>query len=87
MPCPQWQAWSAHFADRELRNAFAIGFLILFVFIGTFTYVNFQLTAAPLSLSPMSLGLVYFVFLPSMITTPLAGRRGADASGRARASR
>jgi YNFM family putative membrane transporter len=67
-------AWIAHFRNRELRNAFAIGFLILFVFIGTFTYVNFQLTAEPISLSAMSLGLVYFVFLPSMVTTPLAGR-------------
>jgi YNFM family putative membrane transporter len=67
-------AWIAHFRNRELRNAFAIGFLILFVFIGTFTYVNFQLTAEPISLSAMSLSLVYFVFLPSMVTTPLAGR-------------
>jgi len=71
---PGTHAWTAQFMDRQLRNAFAIGFLILFVFIGTFTYVNFQLTAAPISLSPMALGLVYFVFLPSMITTPLAGR-------------
>ncbi|TIX26905.1 MAG: MFS transporter, partial [Mesorhizobium sp.] len=46
-------------------------------FIGTFTYVNFQLVTAPLSLSPMALGLVYFVFLPSMLTTPLAGRLAA----------
>ena len=61
----------------ELRACFTIGFLILFVFIGTFTYVNFQLVAAPLSLSPMALGLVYFVFLPSMLTTPLAGRVAA----------
>jgi predicted MFS family arabinose efflux permease len=67
-------AWKAHLANGELRSCFAIGFLILFVFIGTFTYVNFQLTGAPIGLSPMALGLVYFVFLPSMITTPLAGR-------------
>jgi predicted MFS family arabinose efflux permease len=71
---PGMHAWSAHFRDPQLRSTFAIGFLILFVFIGTFTYVNFELTMAPLSLSAMSLGLVYFVFLPSMITTPLAGR-------------
>jgi predicted MFS family arabinose efflux permease len=71
---PGVQAWRAHLRDPQLRSAFAIGFLILFVFIGTFTYVNFELTAAPLSLSAMSLGLVYFVFLPSMVTTPLAGR-------------
>jgi MFS transporter, YNFM family, putative membrane transport protein len=71
---PALNGWRAHFRDRQLASAFAIGFLILFVFIGTFTYVNFQLTAAPLRLSAMSLGLVYFVFLPSMVTTPLAGR-------------
>jgi predicted MFS family arabinose efflux permease len=67
-------AWKAHLSHPELRTAFVIGFLILFVFIGTYTYVNFHLVADPLSLSPMALGLVYVVFLPSMLTTPLAGR-------------
>lgn len=70
-------AWKGLLMNVELRACFTIGFLILFVFIGTFTYVNFQLVAAPLSLSPMALGLVYFVFLPSMLTTPLAGRVAA----------
>jgi predicted MFS family arabinose efflux permease len=63
-----------HFKNPALRTAFAIGFLILFAFIGTFTYVNFVLVQAPLAISPMQLGLVYFVFLPSILTTPLAGR-------------
>jgi len=70
-------AWKAHLTHRELRSTFAIGFLILFVFIGTYTYVNFHLIAEPLSLSPMALGLVYLVFLPSMLTTPLAARIAA----------
>ncbi|TIT21768.1 MAG: MFS transporter [Mesorhizobium sp.] len=74
---PARAAWKGLLDNTELRACFAIGFLILFVFIGTFTYVNFQLVAAPLSLSPMALGLVYFVFLPSMLTTPLAGRVAA----------
>ncbi|GLS38276.1 MFS transporter [Mesorhizobium tianshanense] len=74
---PARAAWKSLLKNAELRACFAIGFLILFVFIGTFTYVNFQLVAAPLSLSPMALGLVYFVFLPSMLTTPLAGRVAA----------
>jgi predicted MFS family arabinose efflux permease len=51
-----------------------VGFCILFAFIGTFTYVNFVLVRAPLSLGMMNLGLVYFVFLPSIFTTLLAGR-------------
>ena len=57
-----------------MRASFAIGFCILFAFIGTFTYVNFVLVREPLSLSRMALGFVYFVFLPSVLTTPLAGR-------------
>ncbi|MGO7968869.1 hypothetical protein ACC720_36395 [Rhizobium ruizarguesonis] len=55
-----------------MRVPFASGFLILFTFIGTFTYVNFHLMS--IGLSPMTLGLVYLVFLPSMLTTPLAGK-------------
>jgi len=67
-------SWRVHFADPRLASSFAIGFLILFAFIGTFTYVNFVLARPPIGLSPMALGLVYVVFLPSMLTTPLAGR-------------
>ena len=36
-------------AQPALRPAFAIGFCILFAFIGTFTYVNFVLVRAPLA--------------------------------------
>src|SRR5688572_19625457 len=36
-----WSAWSNHLADPALRRTFAIGFLILFGFIGVFTYVGF----------------------------------------------
>ena len=63
-----------HWRHAALRTSFAIGFLILFAFIGTFTYVNFVLARPPIALSPMALGLVYFVFLPALLTTPLAGR-------------
>jgi YNFM family putative membrane transporter len=66
--------WASHLRNPPLRASFAIGFLILFAFIGTFTYVNFVLVRQPYSVGPMQLGLVYFVFLPSIATTPLAGR-------------
>ena len=78
---PQRQA--QHAAPRAqaslLRNGpllagFGVGFCILFAFIGTFTYVNFVLAAAPFQLGMMSLGVVYLVFLPSIVTTPLGGR-------------
>lgn len=68
-----WAVWSELIAVPALRAGFGIGFCILFAFIGTFTYVNFVLVRPPLSLGMMSLGLVYLVFLPAIVTTPLAG--------------
>jgi predicted MFS family arabinose efflux permease len=63
-------AWS----DGRLRAAYAIGFLILFAFIGTFSYVNFVLVGPPIRLGQMNLGWIYLVFLPSLIATPFAGQ-------------
>jgi predicted MFS family arabinose efflux permease len=63
-----------HWRNPQLRAAFAIGFCILFAFIGTFTYVNYALVRPPLSLGMMELGFVYFVFLPSIATTLLTGQ-------------
>jgi predicted MFS family arabinose efflux permease len=68
-----WVPWLEQLADPALRRTFAIGFLILFGFIGVFTYVGFVLMRPPHALSMTALGLVFLVFLPSMITTPLAG--------------
>jgi MFS transporter, YNFM family, putative membrane transport protein len=64
---------ATHLRNPALRTAFGIGFLILFAFIATFTFVNFVLVRGPISLSMMSVGLVYFVFVPSVLTTPFAG--------------
>jgi predicted MFS family arabinose efflux permease len=66
-----------HLGNPALRAAFAIGFLILFAFIGTFTYVNFVLVEPPFGVGMMMLGAIYLVFLPSIVTTPLAGRVAA----------
>ena len=68
-----WVPWLTHLADPPLRRTFAIGFLILFGFIGVFTYVGFVLMSPPYGLSMAALGLVFLVFLPSMVTTPMAG--------------
>ncbi|MGX1320901.1 YNFM family putative membrane transporter [Bradyrhizobium sp. USDA 377] len=67
----------AQWRNPRLRAAYGIGFCILFAFIGTFTFVNFVLVRPPLSLGMMDLGLVYFVFLPSIATTLLAGKVAA----------
>jgi YNFM family putative membrane transporter len=73
-PRSPFASWGEHLRNGPLRASFGIGFLILFTFIGTFTYVNFVLVRQPLGLSPMELGFVYFVFLPAILTTPLAGK-------------
>jgi len=66
--------WAEHLRNPALRASFGIGFFILFAFIGTFTYVNFVLVRPPIAVGMMALGFVYFVFVPSIFTTPLAGR-------------
>lgn len=66
--------WAEHLRNPGLRAGFGIGFCILFAFIGTFTYVNFVLVRGPFDVGPMTLGYIYFVFLPSIVTTPLAGQ-------------
>jgi MFS transporter, YNFM family, putative membrane transport protein len=76
-------ATAAHWRNPALRAAFGVGFCILFAFIGTFTFVNFVLVRPPLSLGRMELGLIYFVFLPSIATTLLAGRAVARFGTRA----
>ena len=97
VPPSPFAAWLEHLRNPRLRAAFGIGFCILFAFIGTFTYVNFVLVRPPLSLGPMELGFVYFVFLPSVVTTLGRGmpfiatgrgrRYGARSSSRASACR
>lgn len=67
-------ALAMHLGNANLRAAFAIGFCILFAFIGTFTFVNFVLVRPPIAIGMMTVGFVYFVFLPSILTTPLAGK-------------
>jgi MFS transporter, YNFM family, putative membrane transport protein len=76
-PMKPSDALVAHLKTPNLRAAFGIGFCILFAFIGTFTYVNFVLIRPPLQVGKMQLGFIYFVFLPAVFTTPLAGRAAA----------
>ncbi|WP_108661030.1 MFS transporter [Acuticoccus kandeliae] len=80
-PAP-WAAVRRHLANPPLLAAFALGFCILFAFIGVFTYVNFVLVAPPLGLGMMAVGFVYLVFAPSMLTTPLAGSAAARIGAR-----
>lgn len=69
---PEPLAWLAHFRNKRLLADFGLGFCILFAFLGTFTFVNFVLVRAPLSLGMMQVGFAYFVFLPAILTTRFA---------------
>lgn len=80
---PIMRDWFVHLRRADLSAAFAIGFLILFSFIGIFTYVNFVLVRPPLSVSQMSLGVIYLVFVPAMVTTPLTGQLAVRFGARA----
>lgn len=66
--------WYQHLCNPRLVTSFIIGFIIMFIFIGAYTYVNYVLYDAPYQLDTATLGLVYFVFLPSVFTTPIAGK-------------
>lgn len=72
----------ANIERPEQRSAYLIGFCILAAFIGAFTFVNFVLARPPISLDSMAIGLVYFVFAPSLLTTPLAGAAVASFGAR-----
>jgi YNFM family putative membrane transporter len=65
-------AWREHLTDPILRPGFLVGFFVLFAFLGVFTYMNFHLTRAGFGLTMAQLGLIHFVFLPSIVTTPLS---------------
>ena len=66
--------WYQHLANPRLVSSFVIGFIILFVFIGAYTYINYVLSSDKFGLDAATLGLVYFVFIPSVFTTPIAGK-------------
>ncbi len=61
-----------HLRDARLRGCFCVGFLILVCFIGTFTYIGYDLTAR-FGLSPSMLGTAYGVFIVALLSTPTAG--------------
>jgi YNFM family putative membrane transporter len=53
-----------HLRNSSLRATFAIGFCILFAFIGIFTYVNFVLVRPPIAIGMMTVGFRLFCLRP-----------------------
>jgi predicted MFS family arabinose efflux permease len=65
-----WQ----HLRNPQLLATYLAGFCILFSLLGTFTYVNFYLSAPPFHLGTQALGMVFAVYLVGAGLTLLAGR-------------
>lgn len=63
-----------HFRNPQLLATYAVGFGVLFNFIGTFTYISFQLAGDPFNLSPSWLGIIFTTYLAGAALAPLAGR-------------
>jgi YNFM family putative membrane transporter len=62
-----------HLGNTQLLAAYAVGFGVLFNFIGIFTYVSFRLAEPPFSLSATALGMIFVVYLAGVVVTPWVG--------------
>jgi predicted MFS family arabinose efflux permease len=60
--------------EPRLLATFAIGFMVLFSIVATFTYVTFHLSAPPFRLGTSALSYLFTVYLVGAVVTPFAGR-------------
>lgn len=63
-----------HLRNRPLLATYGVGFALLFSQVGSLTYVNFYLSAAPFRFTTQDLSYIFFVFLVGMAVTPFSGR-------------
>lgn len=70
--------------EPRLLATFAVGFMVLFTLVATFTYVTFHLAAPPFELGAADLSWLFSVYLVGAVVTPFAGR-WIDAVGSRRA--
>jgi predicted MFS family arabinose efflux permease len=59
--------------EPRLLATFAVGFMVLFSLVATFTYVTFHLSAPPFSLGASALSYLFTVYLVGAAVTPFAG--------------
>lgn len=77
-----WRSFDSlagHLTNRRLLGAYMIAFMIFFSFTGAFTYITFYLSAPPFNLSPLSLGLIFTVYITGILSLSagtLSGRIG-----------
>ena len=63
----------AHLRNPRLLATYAVGFGVLFNFIGTFTYISFHLAAPPFNRSPAFLGSIFVVYLVGSVVALWTG--------------
>jgi predicted MFS family arabinose efflux permease len=80
---PSFRAMAGHLRDPSFMATCAVGWGVLFSFVGVFTYINFVLAAPPFSFSTAALGAIFVVYLVGVVVTPLTGRLVAS-MGRSR---
>src|SRR5579872_488326 len=68
------RAMGKHLRNPRLLAAYAVSFCIMFTQLGTFTYINFYLSAKPFSMSTSALGFLFLVYLLGAVVTPRAGK-------------
>jgi predicted MFS family arabinose efflux permease len=64
----------AHLGNPRLLAIYAVGFGVLFNFIGTFTYVSFHLAGPPYFFTPTLLGALFATYLGGSLAVPWVGR-------------
>jgi predicted MFS family arabinose efflux permease len=64
----------AHVRNPRLLAIYAVGFGVLFNFIGTFTYVSFHLAGPPYFFTPTLLGAIFVTYLGGSLIVPWVGR-------------
>lgn len=70
-----------HLRDAGLPWLFALGFLLMGVFVSLYNYISYRLLAAPFGLGQSAVGLLSVLYLTGMFSSVWAGRL-ADRMGR-----
>ncbi|MFC5136872.1 MFS transporter [Actinomycetospora rhizophila] len=64
----------AHLRDPVMRRLFAVGLLVMGVFVCAYNYVTFLLLAPPFALPPLVVGFVFVLYAVGTATSARAGR-------------
>lgn len=75
------RSWLGHLAHGRLPAVFAVGGLVMGVFVTIYNYAGFRLMAAPFSLDASQTGLIFSAYLFGIVASSYAGAL-ADRLGR-----